>query len=269
MAQFSRVLAGEIDTYAMEKRFIHKNGQIIWTALSVSCVRKPDGSLDYTMALLQDITERKRAEETAWRLAFIVESSDDAIISKTLDGTITSWNGGAERLYGYSAKEIIGQPISILLPPEILDDLPDILTRISRGEVVRHFETKRRTKDGRIVDVSLTISPIKTREGKIIGASSTARDITERKLLEKERQKVFVELQKALSEVKKLSGFLPICSSCKKIRDDKGYWKEVERYIGEHSEAEFSHSICPECMRKLYPEYADEVLRDLEKNEKK
>jgi PAS domain S-box-containing protein len=269
VAQFSRVLAGEIDTYAMEKRFIHKNGQIIWTALSVSCVRKPDGSLDYTMALLQDITERKRAEETAWRLAFIVESSDDAIISKTLDGTITSWNGGAERLYGYSAKEIIGQPISILLPPEILDDLPDILTRISRGEVVRHFETKRRTKDGRIVDVSLTISPIKTREGKIIGASSTARDITERKLLEKERQKVFVELQKALSEVKKLSGFLPICSSCKKIRDDKGYWKEVERYIGEHSEAEFSHSICPECMRKLYPEYADEVLRDLEKNEKK
>ncbi len=269
VAQFSRVLAGEIDTYAMEKRFIHKNGQIIWTALSVSCVRKPDGSLDYTMALLQDITERKRAEETAWRLAFIVESSDDAIISKTLDGTITSWNGGAERLYGYSAKEIIGQPISTLLPPEILDDLPDILTRISRGEVVRHFETKRRTKDGRIVDVSLTISPIKTREGKIIGASSTARDITERKLLEKERQKVFVELQKALSEVKKLSGFLPICSSCKKIRDDKGYWKEVERYIGEHSEAEFSHSICPECMRKLYPEYADEVLRDLEKNEKK
>ena len=269
VAQFSRVLAGEIDTYAMEKRFIHKNGQIIWTALSVSCVRKPDGSLDYTMALLQNITERKRAEETAWRLAFIVESSDDAIISKTLDGTITSWNGGAERLYGYSAKEIIGQPISTLLPPEILDDLPDILTRISRGEVVRHFETKRRTKDGRIVDVSLTISPIKTREGKIIGASSTARDITERKLLEKERQKVFVELQKALSEVKKLSGFLPICSSCKKIRDDKGYWKEVERYIGEHSEAEFSHSICPECMRKLYPEYADEVLRDLEKNEKK
>ena len=146
-----------------------------------------DGKRYGRLWLHHDFTEHKRAEEAVLRLAAIVESSDDAIISKTLDGNITSWNGGAERLYGYKMEEIIGQPISTLLPPEALDDLPDILTKISRGEVVRHFETKRRTKDGRIVDVSLSISPLKTPQGQIIGASSTARDITDRKRLEMER----------------------------------------------------------------------------------
>ncbi len=146
-----------------------------------------DGKRYGRLWLHHDFTEHKRAEEAVLRLAAIVESSDDAIISKTLDGNITSWNGGAERLYGYKMEEIIGQPISTLLPPEALDDLPDILTKISRGEVIRHFETKRRTKDGRIVDVSLSISPLKTPQGQIIGASSTARDITERKRLEMER----------------------------------------------------------------------------------
>ncbi len=131
------------------------------------------------------------------RLASIVESSDDAIIGKTLDGIITSWNAGAEKLYGYSAEDITGQNISILLPPEFLDDLPDILRRLSRGDVIRHFETKRRKKDGRIIDVSVTISPIKTPEGQIIGASSTARDITDLKRLEKERLEIANKLLQA------------------------------------------------------------------------
>ena len=240
----------------------------IWMNLVYAPFIGRDGLVSGGIGIVQDMTEHKRVENAAWRLASIVESSDDAIIGKTLDGTITSWNKGAESLYGYRSDEVIGQPVSILLTPELCDDFRDILIRIIRGEAVSHFETKRRTKDGRIVDMSLTISPIKTPEGKIIGASSTARDITERKLLEKERQKVFVELQKALSEVKKLSGLIPICSSCKKIRDDNGYWSEVERYIGEHSGAQFSHGICPDCIRKLYPEYADEVLGQLEKDDK-
>jgi PAS domain S-box-containing protein len=146
-----------------------------------------DGKRYGRLWLHHDVTERKRAEEAVLKLAAIVESSDDAIISKTMDGIITSWNGGAERLYGYKTEEAIGQPISTLLPPEALDDLPDILTRISRGEVVRHFETKRLKKDGCIVDVSLSISPLKTPQGQIFGASSTARDITDRKRLEMER----------------------------------------------------------------------------------
>jgi hypothetical protein len=94
-------------------------------------------------------------------------------------------------------------------------------------------------------------------------------DLSKRERAEQEKSELTKELQKSLAQVKLLSGFLPICSSCKKIRDDKGYWNEVERYICGHSEAEFSHSICPDCMRRLYPEYADEVLGRLEKDEKK
>lgn len=131
-----------------------------------------------------DVTERKQAEEALARLAAIVESSDDAIIGKTLTGEIISWNSGAERLYGYSAAEVIGRSISILLPPEQQDDLPRILDRIARGEHIHQFETTRQTKEGRIVDVALTISPIKNVAGQIVGASTIARDITDRKRIE-------------------------------------------------------------------------------------
>jgi PAS domain S-box-containing protein len=114
------------------------------------------------------------------RLAAIVESSDDAILSKDLNGIIRSWNRGAERLFGYTAEEIIGKHISTLATPERVDEIPDILDRIKRGERVDHFATRRRTKDGRILSISLTVSPIRDGSGKIVGASKVARDITER-----------------------------------------------------------------------------------------
>jgi hypothetical protein len=124
---------------------------------------------------------------------------------------------------------------------------------------VRHYETLRRRKDGTLINVSLTVSPIRDRTGNIIGASTIARDITSRKKAEEERERLIVELSEALAKVKTLSGLLPICSSCKKIRDDKGYWTQIESYISEHSGAEFSHGICPECARKLYPECFDRI----------
>ena len=114
-------------------------------------------------------------------LAAVVASSGDAIISKTLDGVITSWNTGAERLFGYSAKEAIGQPIMLVVPPDRLDEELDILRRLRVGERIEHYETVRRTKDGRLVDISLTISPVRDQTGRVIGASKVARDITERK----------------------------------------------------------------------------------------
>ena len=115
------------------------------------------------------------------RIASIVESSDDAIISKDLDGVITSWNNGAERIFGYTADEVVGKPVTILIPPDRLDEEPTILERIRRGQRVEHYETVRKRKNGSPVDISLTISPVKNVEGKIIGASKIARDITERK----------------------------------------------------------------------------------------
>jgi PAS domain S-box-containing protein len=128
--------------------------------------------------------------ETAALLAAIVESSDDVIVSKTLDGTITSWNPAAERTFGYTAAEAVGQNIRLIIPSDRWAEEDDVLARIRRGERVDHFETVRRAKDGRLINVSLVISPVKDRSGKIVGASKVARDITERKLIERERERL-------------------------------------------------------------------------------
>src|SRR5712691_4829329 len=123
---------------------------------------------------------RPGQEFTAW-LAAIVESSDDAIIGKTLDGVVTSWNRAAERLFGYTAAEMIGEPITRIIPEERRFEKAEVLDRLHRGEIIEHFDTVRVAKGGGKIDISLTVSPIKDAEGRIIGASNIARDITERK----------------------------------------------------------------------------------------
>jgi PAS domain S-box-containing protein len=139
----------------------------------------------YTV-ILRDISERMRLQEELVQLAAIVESSDDAIIGKTLDGVIVTWNPGAEKIYGYLAEEVKGRPIFILSPPDRSDEVPEILERIRRGERLDHYETVRLRKDGQRVDVFLTVSPIKDSAGRISGASEIVRDITERKRAEAE-----------------------------------------------------------------------------------
>ena len=127
-----------------------------------------------------------------------MESSDDAIISKTLDGIITSWNPAAERLFGYRAEEILGRPISVLMPPERSDDMEAILGRIRRGEKVDHYETVRVSKDGRLIPVSLSVSPVKDGDGRIVGAAKIARDISGRKFAEAERERLLREAQQGV-----------------------------------------------------------------------
>lgn len=144
-------------------------------------------SIDGTVLVFRDVTQTRRAVETRLHLAAIVESSDDAIISKGLDGTITSWNQGAERLYGFRPEEIIGQPLTRIVPPDRHEEVPEILDRIRRGERIEHFETVRLRKNGSSVDVSLTVSPIRDSEGNVVGASKIARDITAHK--EEDRRK--------------------------------------------------------------------------------
>src|SRR5207249_7980021 len=147
-----------------------------------------------------DITERKQMEQTSVRLADIVQSSDDAIISKALNGAITSWNPGAEKLFGYSAGEAVGKPILMLIPPDRHREEPEIMARIERGENVDHFETVRLRKDGERIDVSETISPIRDGHGNIIGASKIARDITERKRAEEEIRELNATLEQRVAE---------------------------------------------------------------------
>jgi PAS domain S-box-containing protein len=129
-------------------------------------------------------------EGTSALLAAIVDSSDDAIVSKTLDGIVTSWNRGAEKIFGYSAAEAIGQHIKFIIPAERHPEEDDVLARLRRGEKLEHFETIRQAKDGRRVNISLTVSPVKDNRGRIIGASKVARDITDRKRAEEERERL-------------------------------------------------------------------------------
>src|SRR5512135_467861 len=131
-------------------------------------------------------SQEASARQARIELAAIVESSDDAILSKDLNGTIHSWNKGAERIYGYSAAEMLGRHVSTLMPPDYPDDTPAIMQRLRRGERLEHYETLRQAKDGTVLNVSLTISPIHDESGAIIGSSTIARDITERKRSERE-----------------------------------------------------------------------------------
>jgi PAS domain S-box-containing protein len=163
-------------------------------------LRDTAGNLVGAINMLVDITDRKRAEQTLRHFAAIVESTDDAVISKDLNGTITSWNPAAERLYGYKAEEMIGKPVSILIPPEWPDEEPRILARIRRGERIDHYETIRIAKDGRRLHVSLTVSPIRDATGKITGASKIARDITEQKRTQEEIARLLVAERAARQE---------------------------------------------------------------------
>ena len=146
------------------------------------------------------LTNLKSPEVAPYWLSALIESADDAIISKTLDGIITSWNQGAQRIFGYTAEEVIGKPITILIPPDHIDEEPAILARLRAGERIEHYETVRVTKDGRLVDISLTVSPIILPDGQIVGASKIARDITDQRQARKALDEAYAVAKRAQSE---------------------------------------------------------------------
>ncbi|HXD01468.1 MAG TPA: PAS domain S-box protein, partial [Verrucomicrobiae bacterium] len=195
-AHFKRLLSGKSDHYRVEKRFVRRDGRIFWGRLTVSMVRDAAATPQFTVAMVEDITERQRAEEAHMQYAAIVEFSNDAIISKTLDGIIFSWNPAAERLFGYMWSEANGRPISLITAPDRELEAQQTLERIKRGEYIESFETTRLRKDGLLIHVSVTTSPIKDASGVIIGASSIYRDITERKRAEEVLRKSQAENQK-------------------------------------------------------------------------
>src|SRR6516165_4512934 len=178
-ALFEQLRAGLIDHYQIEKRFFRRDGSLMWGRLSISLLNSRPSPL--VLAMVEDITEKKRAEETRLRHAAVIESSDDAIASGTLDGIIVSWNTGAQKIYGYTKAEAIGKPISMLVPPELPDEENQILEMLRAGDHIHHFETVRVTKSGKRINVSLTISPIKDSSGRTVGCAGIARDISQRK----------------------------------------------------------------------------------------
>ena len=201
LCPMAEVLSGKIARARDQEVQIERpDGSKITVIVNILPLKNDQGEILGAINCFVDITERKQAEETRSRLAAIVESSDDAIVSKSIDGTVASWNRGAERLFGYAAEEAIGRNITLIIPPDRLAEEATILERLRRGERVEHFETVRMRKDGTLRDVSLTISPLKDSSGRVIGASKVARDITEKKAAERALQQAHDRLESMVEQ---------------------------------------------------------------------
>lgn len=204
-----------------------------------------------------DITERKQAERATSLLAAIVDSSDDAIISKKLDGTITSWNQSAEQLFGYKAEEAVGQHITLIVPWERLSEEEDILRRLARGERVDHFETERKRKDGATVDVSLTISPIRDASGRVIGASNVARDITERK-----------QAERALSEQARLLDLSNDAIFVRDAGDHVTYWNKAATELYGFTRKDALGRVAHQLLQTQFPADLGMINKQLHREER-
>jgi sigma-B regulation protein RsbU (phosphoserine phosphatase) len=378
--EFARIMKGlrygkHIENY--ETTRLHKDGHRIEVSVTISPVRDKTGAVIGASVIARDITRQKLVEELVSHFAAIVETSEDAIISESLDGTILSWNAGAERLYGYKAEEVVGRSLSLLVPPGQTHEMTRTMKALRKGQHFDHYEISQLHKDGHAIETSITISPVKSKGGAVVGASVIARNITRQKRAEEalrqneerfrvalksapvvvfnqdrelrytwinspvlawaerewlrrtdaeivggnegarltaikqavlrsgqgtrtetavtyrgethyfdlvveplrdahgtiigltcsssdisptkkillERESLIAKLQEALEEVKLLSGLLSICASCKRIRNERDHWEPLESYLQAHSEAKFSHGVCPDCLRKLYPDY--------------
>ena len=214
--------------------------------------------------LEKEITERKRIEEVlqdseAGFRAIIDNANDGILLADEETKKFNTGNNKACQMLGYSLEEIKNLGVPDIHPKE---DLPYVIEQFEKQvrreiEVAKDLPVKR--KDGTVFYADVNTSTLTLAGRKYL--LGIFRDITERKRAKEEREKLIQELQKALTEVKTLSGLIPICASCKKIRDDKGYWNQIESYISDHSEAEFSHGLCPECMKKLYPDLMEDDLK--------
>ncbi len=196
----------------------------------------------------------KKLQESEEYFRAITENSSDIIFILDRNGSITYASPSVERFLGYRPEELLGKSsLYLILPDEHPRAISDFAEAVKIKEVLIPNAFRVRHKDGseRILE---GVGKNLLDNTAVAGFVMNVRDVSQRKKAENEREELIRELKKALSEIKTLSGLLPICSSCKKIRDDDGYWKQIESYISAHSEAEFSHSICPDCMTKLYPQ---------------
>ena len=222
----------------------------------------------YCCSVMRDITGRKQAEEALLqseaRYRRITEGLTDYQYTVRIENgraVETKHSPACVAVTGYTAEEFAADPYLWIrmVAPEDRELIIKRVEQILEGNDILPIEHRFIRKDGMLRWVSDNIILYRDLSGILLSYDGVVKDITERKLAEEERDKLIVELQEALAKVRHLSGLLPICASCKKIRNDKGFWEQVETYISEHSEALFSHAICPECGKKLYPEYYDEI----------
>ena len=187
----------------------------------------------------------------------LFENANDAIFMLDKDHNYIDVNQKAVELFGYSREEFLGLNVMDVIPPTQISRSDEEFKKLHENGKYEKFVGKQKTKDGRWLDIEVNSSIIMS-NGKAIGSRDIVRDITDRKKAEAERESIIADLQKALAEIKSLKGILPLCSFCKRIRDGRGDWKQVDVYIHDHSEADITHTVCPDCMRKHYPEIFSE-----------
>jgi two-component system CheB/CheR fusion protein len=231
----AEVVSGKIpEARDAEVQIERPDGSRVTVIVNIRPLKNEQGEILGAINCFVDITERKQAEEARTRLAAIVESTDDAMISKTLDGTITTWNRAAERLFGYTAEEAIGRNITLIIPSDRLAEEATMLDRLSRGERVEQFETIRRRKDGTTVDVSLTISPVKDSSGRVVGASKAARDVTEKKAAEKALQQAHDRLESMVEKRTAAVRHLSLRLLTVQDEEHRSISRELHDSVGQH-----------------------------------
>lgn len=253
----AQLMEGTITSASFEKRYVRKDGTIVWGDLAISPLWKHGERPDifYHIAIVQDITIRKQAEEAlresgeSFRIIF--ENNSAAMCIIEANTTISMVNSEYCKISGYDKNEIIGLSWTRQIPPEDLERLMEYNRRrlVNPNDAPDKYEFSFYHKSGEIRHALMSVSLIQHKQ-KIIASFV---DITERRQMEEKLRRSNTELQTALAEVKTLSGMLPICAGCKKIRDDKGYWNQIETYISHHTDATFTHGLCPECMKIYFP----------------
>ena len=241
-----------------ETEYYHRDGSTVWIENSVKALRDQAGAIVGMYGSSRDITERKRAEEalkrSESRFREMAELLPTVIAETDLDLRITYVNEVGLRTFGYSAADIeSGLSAMDLLPADEREKVAGRTKALLGGGKPEPVEYRMLNKDGSELVAIVNSAPVLD-HGQVIGIRTTVQDITKRKRAEQDRERLIHELQEALDRVKTLKGLIPICANCKKIRDDEGFWHQVEAYVRDHSEAEFSHGICPECKKELYPE---------------
>lgn len=221
-------------------------------------LRRRIAELEISEAECKQMEEALQESELKFRS--VAESANDAIISSDRNGNIVFWNAAAQKMFGYMEEQAMGQPLTILMPERYRDIHQQGMERHSSTDesnvIGKTIELEGLKKDGSEFPMELSLATWKIGEDNFY--TGIVRDISERKRVEGEREKLILDLQDALAKVKTLSGLLPICAACKKIRDDKGYWNRIESYIRDHSEAQFTHGLCPDCAEKIYGKFQKE-----------
>lgn len=234
-----------------------KNGDLYWERVVISPILDKYGNITHFLGIKEDITEHKRIEaalqQSELKFRNLVEYSNDWIWEVNAEGIYTYSSPLVEEILGYKPEEILGKTPFDLMPPEEAGRIAEIFKSIAeKKESIIALVNINLHKNGQSVILETSGVPVLDKDGQVTHYRGVDRDITKRKQAEKEREELIQKLREALEKVKTLSGLLPICAKCKKIRDDKGYWNLLESYIEKHSEASFSHSLCPECSDELY-----------------